>query len=108
MGTGIGESLRCDFGREIELAQITITPGFFKSPQIWEKNNRLKKATIQFSDGSSIEHEFADEMRYITIDVAGAAPIKTKWVRLVIEEVYTGATDSEDTAISDISFTLAH
>ena len=47
-------------------------------------------------------------MRYITIDVAGAAPIKTKWVRLVIEEVYTGATDSEDTAISDISFTLAH
>jgi hypothetical protein len=103
-GPGLGESLKCDFGRVVNLQQLTITPGYFKSENIWVKNNRLKTVTVQFSDGSARQFSFDDEMRYVTLEVG---PVKTRWVRLVIDEIYPGATDFNDTAISDISFTTA-
>lgn len=103
-GPGVGASLTCNFPRLINLRQVTITPGYFKSPSTWEKNNRLKKITLEFSDGSARQFPFDDDMRYVTLDVG---PVKTKFVRLVINEVYNGTTDADDTAISDISFTTA-
>ena len=98
-GPGIGEWLRFDFGREINLHRIVILPGYFKSQQIWAQNNRLAAATLQFSDGSSQRFTFADRMERQTLDVGA---IKTRWVRLVIDNVYTG-TDP-DTAVSEIVF----
>ncbi len=98
-GPGIGEWLRFDFGREINLHRIVILPGYFKSQQIWAQNNRLAAATLQFSDGSSQRFPFPDRMERQVIDVGA---IKTHWVRLVIDDVYTG-TDP-DTAISEVTF----
>ena len=98
-GPGIGEWLRFDFGREINLHRIVILPGYFKSPQIWAQNNRLAAATLQFSDGSSNHFTFPDRMERQTLDVG---PIKTRWVRLVIDAVFSG-TDP-DTAVSEITF----
>jgi hypothetical protein len=98
-GPGIGEWLRFDFGREINLHRIMILPGYFKSPQIWAQNNRLAAATLQFSNGSSNHFTFPDRMERQTLDVGS---IKTRWVRLVIDDVFTG-TDP-DTAISEVAF----
>lgn len=98
-GPGIGEWLRFDFGREINLHRIMILPGYFKSPQIWAQNNRLAAATLQFSDGSSNHFTFPDRMERQTLDVGA---IKTRWVRLVIDDVFRG-TDP-DTAISEVAF----
>ena len=98
-GPGIGEWLRFDFGREINLHRIVILPGYFKSPQIWAQNNRLAAATLQFSDGSSNHFTFPDRMERQTLDVG---PIKTRWVRLVIDGVFSG-TDP-DTAVSEVTF----
>lgn len=98
-GPGVGEWLRFDFGREINLHRIIILPGYFKSPEIWAQNNRLAAVTLQFSDGSSNQFTFADRMERQTLDVGA---IKTRWVRLVIDDVFTG-TDP-DTAISELTF----
>lgn len=98
-GAGIGEWLRFDFGREINLHRIVILPGYFKSPQIWAQNNRLAAATLEFSDGSSNRFNFRDEMERQTVDLG---TVKTRWVRLVIDDVYTGS--DPDTSISEVTF----
>jgi hypothetical protein len=98
-GAGIGEWIRCDFGREVTLNRISIAPGYFKSPQIWARNNRLAAATFYFSDGTSRPFRFPDRMEEQILEVGA---IKTSWVRIVIDEVYDG-TDP-DTAISQLAF----
>jgi hypothetical protein len=98
-GPGIGEWLRFDFGREINLHRIVILPGYFKSQDIWAENNRLAAATLQFSDGNSQRFTFPDRMERRSLDVGA---VKTRWVRLVIDDVYTG-TDP-DTAVSEVTF----
>ncbi len=99
-GPGYGEWLRSDFDREVKLNQIIFTPGYFKNASIWKQNNRLAAATFQFSDGSSRRFTFPDRMQEQRLDVGG---IRTKSVRLVIDEIYPGSVDSEDTAISELS-----
>ena len=98
-GPGLGEWIRFDFDREINLHRILIQPGYFKSPYIWAQNNRLATVKAQFSDGSSRELSFDDRMDAQKIDVGS---IRTRWVRLMIESVYYG-TDP-DTAVSEVAF----
>jgi hypothetical protein len=98
-GPGIGEWLRFDFGREINLHRIVILPGYFKSPQIWAQNNRLAAVTLQFSNGTSNQFTFVDRMERQTLDLG---TIKTRWVRLVIDDVFSGS--DPDTAVSEITF----
>ncbi|HEV8588787.1 MAG TPA: discoidin domain-containing protein [Pyrinomonadaceae bacterium] len=98
-GPGIGEWIRFDFDREINLHRILWQPGYFKSPMIWSQNNRLASVTAEFSDGSSREITFADRMDSQKTD---AGSVRTKWVRFVIKSVYYG-TDP-DTALSEVAF----
>jgi hypothetical protein len=98
-GAGVGEWLRYDFGRELNLHRIVILPGYFKSSEIWGQNNRLAAVTLQFSDGSSKHFTFPNRMERQTM---GVGAVKTRWVRLVIDEVYSG-TDP-DTAVSEVAF----
>jgi len=98
-GPGLGEWIRFDFDREINLHRILIQPGYFKSPQIWAENNRIESLTVYFSDGSSRELTFANRMDSQKVDVGS---VKTRWVRFVIKSVYYG-TDP-DTAISEVAF----
>jgi len=98
-GPGLGEWIRFDFDREINLHRILIQPGYFKSPQIWAENNRIESLTAYFSDGSSRELTFVDRMDSQKVDVGS---VKTRWVRFVIKSVYYG-TDP-DTAISEVAF----
>ncbi len=100
-GPGIGEWLQFDFNHAVKLRRILIAPGYFKSAEAWTKNNRLAIAVIQFSDGSSRQHRFSDEMREQAIDVEGTT---TTLVRIGISEIYQGTTDFEDTAISQVAF----
>ncbi|HSQ23247.1 MAG TPA: discoidin domain-containing protein, partial [Pyrinomonadaceae bacterium] len=83
-GPGIGEWIRFDFDREINLHRILIQPGYFKSPQIWAQNNRLATLTAQFSDGSSRQLNFDNRMDSQKVDIGS---VKTRWVRLTIESV---------------------
>jgi F5/8 type C domain len=98
-GPGIGEWIRFDFDREINLHRILIQPGYFKSPMIWSQNNRLATLTAHFSDGSSRQLNFDNRMDSQKVDIGS---VKTRWVRLTIDSVYYG-TDP-DTAVSEIAF----
>jgi hypothetical protein len=98
-GPGIGEWIRFDFDREINLHRILIQPGYFKSPAVWAQNNRLATLTAQFSDGSSRQLTFDNRMDSQKVDIGS---VKTRWVRLTISSVYSG-TDP-DTAVSEIAF----
>jgi hypothetical protein len=98
-GVGVGEWIRFDFDREINLHRILWQPGYFKSPQIWNQNNRLASVTAHFSDGSSRELTFDDRMDSQKTDIGS---VRTRWVRFVIKSVYYGS--DPDTALSEIAF----
>src|SRR6266481_5404112 len=98
-GPGLGEWIRFDFDREINLHRILIQPGYFKSPATWAENNRIQTLTAFFSDGTSRDLTFTDRMDSQKVDVGS---VKTKWVKFVIKSVYYG-TDP-DTAISEMAF----
>ena len=98
-GPGLGEWIRCDFEREVTLKRISIAPGYFKSQQIWARNNRLSSAVFYFSDGTSRQFSFEDRMEEQMLELGA---VRTSWVRIEIKEVYAG-TDA-DTAISQLAF----
>ena len=100
-GPGIGEWVKCDFDREVKLNRIIITPGYFKTPGIWKQNNRLSGATFHFSDGSSRQFTFPDRMVEQRLETGG---VRTRWVRMVIDDYYVGSVDVEDTPISSLVF----
>lgn len=100
-GAGVGEWIDFQFHDEVSLRQIKIQPGYFKTPQIWQDNNRVAAALVEFSDGTSQTARFSDEMQTQTIEVGLK---QTRWVRITIEDVYAGAHDSEDTLVSEVSF----
>ena len=102
-GAGKGQWIAFDFAKEVKLKKIVIQPGYFKTAELWRKNNRLSAVTIEFSDKSSRVVEFPDEMKEQTID---ARDIKTKSVFIKIKDIYPGATDSKDTLISEVSFVV--
>jgi hypothetical protein len=98
-GPGLGEWIRFDFDRQINLHRILFQPGYFKSPAIWAENNRIQTLTAYFSDGSSRDLNFDNRMDSQKVDVGS---VRTKWVKFVIKSVYYG-TDP-DTAISEMAF----
>lgn len=98
-GPGIGEWIRFDFDREITLRRILWQPGYFKSPAIWNQNNRLATVRAEFSDGTWRELKFADRMDSQKVDVGA---VRTRWVIFVITAVHYGS--DPDTALSEVAF----
>ena len=98
-GPGWGEWVRYDFDREINLHRILILPGYFKSPDIWARNNRISAAAFYFSDGTKRVIDFPDRMERQKVDVGS---IKTRWVRIELEDFYLGK--DPDTPISEVAF----
>ena len=98
-GPGIGEWLRFDFDREITLRRILWQPGYFKSPAIWNQNNRLATVSAEFSDGTWRELKFVDRMDSQKMDVGA---VRTRWVKFVITSIYPGS--DPDTAVSEVAF----
>lgn len=102
-GPGLGEWIRFDFDREINLHRILIQPGYFKSPAIWAENNRIATLTAYFSDGTSRDFSFADRLESQKVDVGS---VKTRWVKFVIKSVSHGTNpgSTDDTALSEVAF----
>ena len=98
-GPGIGEWIRFDFDREITLHRILWQPGYFKSPAIWNQNNRLATVSAEFSDGTWRELKFVDRMESQKMDVGA---VRTRWVKFVITAVHYGS--DPDTALSEVAF----
>lgn len=97
-GPGIGEWIMLAFPDTIEVHRIGVDVGFDESANYFAKNNRLKKATIIFSKGEFVELTF-DDVR--GVQMRDISPVRTTYVRLVIDDVYAGST-YDDTCISEI------
>ena len=109
-GPGIGEWVMLEFPGTIEIHSIGVSVGYdrdaddkLRSPEVFENNNRLKRATLAFSTGEQITLDFADErgVQLIPLARAPGPNIRTDSVKLMIEEVYPG-TVYDDTCIAEI------
>lgn len=95
---GIGEYVMVNYGEEKEIDRLGIVPGYGRDEEIYNENNRVKKLTLEFSDGSTVEKELEDKyaMHMLEFDRR-----KTSSVKVIINEVYSGSKYN-DTAISEI------
>ncbi len=100
-GEGKKQWIAFDFAKEEKLNSIVILPGYFKTPAIWRKNNRLASVVVEFSDNSKRDFNFADVMTEQTLEIGG---IKTNSVFIVVKDIFPGESDTEDTLISEVSF----
>lgn len=102
-GPGRGQWIVFDFPEEVELRAIRIEPGYFKTGELWRKNNRVKAVRLTFSDGSTRSYGFADRMVEQKVDLGG---VRTRSVMFTIRDIYPGQADTEDTLISEVSFVV--
>jgi hypothetical protein len=98
---GTGEWIKLDFSSEKPLSYIGLIPGYLKfsssGENLYFSNNQIKKATLEFSDGTSKTVSFAkrEAIQYVRIDK------KTSHVKIIIDSVYEG-TKYKDACISEI------
>jgi hypothetical protein len=102
-GAGRGQWIAFDFNKEVTLKKIIIEPGYFKTEELWRKNNRLSSVSIRFSDGTDKSVSFPNVMKQQKINTGN---VKTKSVMITIKDIFPGQADSEDTLISEVKFEI--
>jgi len=95
--SGIGEWVEFSFDDPMQVNSLLITNGYAKSTESFIRNNRIKTATLEFSDGSKSTVTLQDTSKPQTITIRK----KTRTIRLIIDEVYKG-TMYDDTCLSDM------
>ncbi|MHB8128073.1 MAG: NADase-type glycan-binding domain-containing protein [Mobilitalea sp.] len=100
-GTGKGEFIHMSFTGEEKISKLLILNGNVITKKKYFENNRLKVAILKFSNGSQQEINFTDEYTLTGINITFDSPIATKWIEIVIEDVYRGSKYN-DTCISEI------
>ena len=103
VGSGVGEWIQLTFPGTIEVYSISLDVGYDKNADVFYKNNRIKRATLTFSNGEQVELGFADRrgMQEIPLVRAPGPNIETTYVKLVIEEVFPG-WKYDDTCLAEI------
>jgi len=113
-GSGVGQWIQVNFEQPVTLNRINVNIGYDSNSDLFEKNNRVKRAAFFFSNGYNFEYTFTDQRglqnaydasgawRY---DASGALSggITTDYVKFIILEVYRG-NKYNDTAISEMEF----
>lgn len=99
--SGIGEWAELSFDDPVWINSLTLTNGYTKNDVVFKNNNRIKTATLNFSDGSKTKISLNDSMKPQVIKVNK----KSRTIRLVIDEVYKG-TKYDDTCLSGADIDL--
>lgn len=109
-GLGIGENINFEFNGSQKVSGMAIANGYCKSNNIFDKNSRVKKVLIEFSDGTSIEKELdgyyselSDENFGYTDFISFEGDVNTEYIRVTILDAYMGSA-YEDTCISEVKF----
>ncbi|OON98266.1 MAG: hypothetical protein ATN35_05620 [Epulopiscium sp. Nele67-Bin004] len=99
-GDGVGEWILFNLQPNTEIRAFIMTNGLTTNENLYLANNRIKKARLDFSDGSSCILNFADN----ELDPQGINwenPVVTDYVKVTILETYAG-TKYNDTCISKV------
>lgn len=94
-----GVQLTYQFSHPIRLARVTLVNGWARSPEDYENNQRVARATVQ-TDAGARTWRLRDTAEPQTIELN---PVATSLVTLVVEEVYEGER-FRDLAITEVSF----
>jgi len=100
---GIGTWIKLSFPKEVKVTRIGLIPGYDRYEEdIGDRfylNLRVRRARLEFSDGSSQKVSLRDtrEMQYFDV-----APVTTSFVKIVIEDVYSERAKDQDLCISEI------
>ena len=102
-GSGEGEWLMLTFPEPVEVQSVGLNVGFDRSADLFHKNNRIKRATLVFSNGERLELGFADRrgMQTIPLVRAPGPNIETTFIKIVIEEVFPG-WKYDDTCLAEV------
>ena len=102
-GAGVGEWLMLTFPGEIEVREVRIDVGYDDEGEVFWRNHRIKQATLEFSDGTRLPLQFADErgMQAFPLVRAPGPNIHTTFVKLTIDEVYPGSY-YDDTCLGEL------
>ena len=102
-GPGIGEWIQLDFPGTIEVREVGLDVGYDRDDDIFYANNRIKRATFIFSNEEQVTLDFDDirGMQMVPLARAPGPNIQTTFVRVVIEEVYSGSR-YDDTCLAEI------
>lgn len=101
-GHGIGEWLLFDGNELKSFHSVSVINGYAKSEKLYYLNDRLKKASLTFSDGSFEIIEFEDGILTMQEVVLKEVHVSTS-VKLTILEVYPGS-DYADCYINEVRF----
>ena len=102
-GSGEGEWIMLTFPKPVEVHSVGLDVGFDTSADLFYKNNRIKRATLVFSNGERLELGFADRrgMQTIPLVRGPGANIETTFVKIVIEEAFPG-WKYDDTCLAEV------
>ena len=96
---GIGEWIQISADGNQYVSGLNILNGYHKNSETWQKNNRVEKCTLTFSNGYMQQITLPDTMAMINVKLD--EPQETQYVRITIDSVYPGTTWN-DTAITYI------
>jgi hypothetical protein len=97
-GPGIGEQLKLVFPQPISVTRLGVDVGFDRDEPIFYANNRVRRARLLFSDGSTQSVEFLDRRG---IQYVASAGVTTTFITIVIDDVYPGSK-YDDTPIAEV------
>ena len=98
---GLGQSITVHFKNKVKINQINLVNGISKTNELYLKNNRLKKATLTFDDGSQEIINIQD--KYNQKQNISFSSHETQSVTMAIKEVYRGSK-YQDTCISELGY----
>lgn len=105
-GNGIGEWIMYSSETDQIVSSITLYNGYLKNDKVYINNGKIKKLSIEFSDGEIITKDLPKE-KYINAKngyvINLEIPKTTTSVKLTILDAYQGAYYT-DTGISEIEF----
>jgi hypothetical protein len=107
-GSGIGETIAFSASSPQTVSEIHIWNGYFKSEDLYYKNNSIKTLRVVLDPGSGLSADSFDIS--LRQDSSGAQVIDfgremtVQYLELTIVEVYAGSADIEDTCISEVKF----
>lgn len=100
-GFGRNEWIQLDLGQVKTVKRLGIINGLVNSNNGYYKNNRLKEARLEFSDGGSMVINLSDNNSGEQQINLGENGVRTSFIRLVILDAYKG-NKFDDTCISTI------
>ena len=101
-GAGIDESVTVLLHANREVSEIRLVNGYDKktdSGDRWLQNNRVRKLVIEFSNDIILDWFLNDTRAW---QKTSFGPVKTRYVKFTIKEVYYGTKFQDDTCISEI------